>query len=136
MIERNAERFTVEEERREIVRIVSSVSVTGEAAERGRMLDVLAKLEPRWRSGAPSLTLSSNTNDRLEGIERLWRPQERRSHAVRHSVEQHTASVSVIVTMTQERRLDRCPVDCGMKNSSEARCVPVVASTVVGGSRR
>lgn len=74
MIERNADRVTDTAERTQIIRSVSLVSISGDANERGRMLDVLNKLAPLLaQRRAFFLTLSSNMDDRLEGIERMWR---------------------------------------------------------------
>lgn len=73
MIARSGSLLQDPAERAAIVRTVSQVSVSGDAAERGAMLDVLASFDPALaRRRAFLLTLSSNANDRLEGIEHLW----------------------------------------------------------------
>jgi hypothetical protein len=73
MIEHNADGITNVAERPQIIRSVALVSIAGDANERGKMLDVLSRLDPRLaQRRAFFLTLSSNTEDRLEGIEQLW----------------------------------------------------------------
>ncbi len=70
----NADRIQDSAERAAILQTASLVSVTGNSEERGRMLDVLAVLDPQLTlRRAFFLTVSSNTDDRLEGIERLWK---------------------------------------------------------------
>jgi hypothetical protein len=74
MLMRNADRIKDTEERLQITRDIALISISGNAKERGQMLDILGKLEPKLAlRRAFFLTLSSDFDDRLEGIERLWR---------------------------------------------------------------
>ncbi len=73
MIGRNADGITDAAERPQIIHSVAVVSISGDASERGQMLDVLSRLDPQLaQRRAFFLTLSNNPEDRLEGIERLW----------------------------------------------------------------
>ena len=60
-------------ERTRIVSILGQINVTGDAGERGLLLDALRKFDPELaRRRALSLTFASQRDDQLEGIERLW----------------------------------------------------------------